>query len=134
LGDLGDAVARARDGQHITETQAHQATQEAVYAAEHSTDGAAVEAKAAAAKELFAKMVEEQVALGRAKFHKHKQDKAKAAADVQIKPLVTNAEQARASEKRILERVKADTKAVSQVNLRLARSPLPSFCTMPVPR
>ena len=80
-----------------------------------------VQAQATKAKDLWEKMVEEQVAMGRAKFSKTSVKKTEKNVQGNINSLLESAKVARVEEDTALKQVKDATDKVAKANLKLSR-------------
>jgi len=104
------------------QAEAHRATLAAVHLAETSPSMQKVQAQATKAKDLWEKMVEEQVAMGRAKFSKTSVKKTEKNVQGNINSLLESAKVARVEEDTALKQVKDATDKVAKANLKLSRT------------
>jgi len=124
-GDLSHLDSQQESEAAVLEdmkTKAHRAALAATKLAETSPDMKSVKAAGDKAKAAFAKMVEEQISIGRSKYAKANGMKKEASTNDAINSFLDAAKNARQEEIKSLQRIKSITSAVSNANANLAKN------------
>jgi len=107
-----------------TQSKAHRATLDAVSFAESSPDMDTIHKEQAKAIALYKQLVEEKVAIARAKYQKQQEEKNIATTEKDVATVLDKAKTARDLEGDYLKQVKSATLDVADANLKLARNSL----------